>query len=321
MQARQLDSFDVQAIIGGWWPRGCAEVSEVERIVALDAVLDAGIQAYALEYPCVGADRAVKVVDFKADAGYPLNARNARAARDRLLLLAGNPSDQAIAAFVSRYGPLLNFTEWIADIKMHRSTTVNGARRIWPMHWDPRYDGDVLYGSDALSFAHWCEQTDDTETSTYVQWAMSVIPRHPELGPSVFPEPAALYRWAAQRLEQLRNDRQLQREDRQRGRKIRPLSEQSQKWLTSRLGDTRLHPSQEPGKLVIRATSLLAYLAAYTYMDVFSHWKDFKACKKCGEPFMPEHGHQDYCSRQHRQAAQQARYRQNRKGRQSPHSV
>lgn len=314
MQARQLESFDMQAIIGGWWPRGRGTLDEIGRVVSLDDVHQTGIGAYVLAFRTVGAEGSVKVIRFRPESGYPLNARNARAAGLALQRLAEHPTDQNIADFVSRFGPLLNFGEWVSRIQMHRMTTVKGRRLIGPLHWDTRYEGSVHYGSDALQFAEWCDETGDHEAAAYVRWAWRVVPQCPELGPGVFPEPVSFYVWAAGQLARLRRDLELQREDRSKNRPIRPLSESARTWLVSRLDDTRLHLSEQPGKLVMRATSLLAYLTAITYLEVFTETNAWRACGHCGNDFQPDRGQQRYCASSCREAAQKQRHRQRPRG-------
>jgi hypothetical protein len=278
MRQRQLAAPEIQAIVGGQWPCGRAEIE------LIDSTEDG---SFALMFPrplrFADGTPGVKVVDFTPERAYLLT-RNARVAVAALCGLAEDHGDAAVCAFVARFGPLLNIADWLSQV--HYVGWRPGASQVWPERFDTRFVGewgskDQHYGSDAFHFVLWCEERGFTEAAAYMRW-LATLDRA-RFAREVLKEPVALYVWASEHLKLLRKELEIQRGDQRRGEQPRRLSEPLRKWLLSRSDETRLHFDGRPGRYVLRTTTLLSYLAAYTMLDVSRHVTEYlRQCEAGG---------------------------------------
>jgi hypothetical protein len=285
---RSLAQADAFRTLGGHWFRGKAELTEIP-------MMDDGRfgHRYRRRHPRLGTGRGVKVIKVDLEGSYSLAKHGAAAAR-ALRRLAGSPPDEVIVDFAGRFGPLLFFSEWLSGVRYEMETTRAGARWRLPLFGHSRFESGSHVGSDAHHFQEWCVQQGHTEAAAYVKEAQvrSVSPGLLEsVSPHLLLEPTALYVWAARKLTDL--EREL--------KAARGLTPATREWLDSRLDETRVdlvtdESGQLTGGLTMAATTLLAYLAVRTVLDIQGYKPEERKCRGCPTPFRVNFAQQRYCS-------------------------
>jgi len=241
--------------IDGWWYRGGARLGIIPRTAE---------GGFALRPPYATEGEGVQVIEVSSFVRRYQVAKRMRLAVRQFRALATDWSEESVLAFVNQYGALLDFSSWVSRA-------------------GPPTLADVPIGTDAFMFVNWCEQHGHQSAADYVRFVFNSPER-----PSGLPEPLVLYAWAAEQLERL--DKELDDDE------PSPLVE---RWLAARLDELRLrlklrHEKGQPRRLVIRGTTLLAYLAAYTVLDVSSVQLGWRVCEGCGKAFEPQHGRQRF---------------------------
>jgi hypothetical protein len=218
--------------------------------------------------------------------GYSLGmlGRHARQAVKDLCALTRTPTDRAVVGFADHYGLLYGPT---------------GSKYI-----ERGPDSDRYYYLD------WCERTGRLDDAAFFQWGggerawieerwrvSAGLP--PERWPAVAFEPLSLFIWAGQCLEQLR------REAVGGG-----LSPEMRGWLNRQLARLHLHYADQPGRLSIRAETLLSFLASQALLNPDGTHSDLGRCEDCGR-MLPydRHGNLRFCSTQCRERAKKRRQR------------
>jgi hypothetical protein len=294
MSERHVAHADAFAAAGGYWHRGDAEIARIP------AQNDGGFAYRSIQRgETVDMVKGVKVIRFEPRERYPL-AKHGRAAIKALLRLAATPTDSDVVDFARRFGPLFNFSEWLAGVRYIIGEVRDGQEWLRPEFPDSRSGKDYPYlrppsdgtaaglghaGSDAYLFMKWCADNDHHEAAAYMQAALRDWPRSwGDLSSGLLREPVALYIWAARQLAAFQQD------DR---------TPAARTFLAARLDETRLVPAPEAGRLVMSTTSLLAYVTIRVHLDRYGYAPEVRFCRECGAEFSPSDPRQRYCKREH----------------------